>query len=467
MNLPKLKLDDTLQPTINNLCSLIDKNNGTAYIVGGTVRDFLLGESTFKDVDIEVFDIPFSTLEKLIENEGYLVDPVGKSFLILKLKNYPIDISVPRTEQNTGVGHRDFKVQECTGISVKAAASRRDFTINSIMYNVLTEEYIDCFNGIEHLREGILVPVSDHFVEDNLRPLRAMQFQARFGWNKISNKLVHYAQKMSPVNLPKERLYEEWVKLLVKGKKPSEGLRLLKAIGWLKFFPELQAMDLTEQSSKWHEEGNVFEHTCLVLDKFARIDWFEDPQDKALVGFACLCHDLGKPVCTEYDPATDKLTSIGHHKAGEGPTRTFMERLTNQTTVIDEIVSLVYNHMRPREIYQNRSIKALRRLSVELNSTIEKLLLLCKCDELGRICRESPPDLEFYQWIRSKALEMQIEQSKPQPLVMGRDLISKFGLKPGPNFKPLLDLAYDKQIEDETLTKIDLLTLIKEKLQNE
>lgn len=227
---------------------------GKAYVVGGSVRDSYL-DLPSKDLDIEVFDLSWDELVSRASQFGE-VKEVGKSFGVLKLQHRElgeVDLSMPRTESLTGVGHRGFEVTPDSSLSLVEAASRRDFTVNTLSWGV--DGLNDPFSGLADLKTGVLRHTSDKFSEDPLRVLRGMQFASRFNLvaapDTISmcNSIVDRFEELS-----KDRLFSEWEKW-AKGSHPSQGILFLMQTGWAQHFPEIADMQGVEQDSEWHPEG--------------------------------------------------------------------------------------------------------------------------------------------------------------------------------------------------------------------
>ena len=275
---------------IHKISDLLIKDGGEPYLVGGSVRDCLLGV-TPKDIDIEVHNIDANKLESLL-SKHFRLKAVGKSFGVFILKDYCIDVSMPRRESKLGPKHKDFKIKRDPNIDPKIAASRRDFTINSIYFNLRTKLIYDPFNGVTDLNNRVLKHTSEAFTEDPLRVLRAMQFIARFNLD-IDIKTMELCKTLNPNHIPKERLFEEWKKLLLKGQKISKGLEFLENTNWLKYFPHLDKLDRCPQDTIWHPEGSVWKHTKLCMDFFAKNRINNDWED-LVVGLAVFCHDMGK-----------------------------------------------------------------------------------------------------------------------------------------------------------------------------
>ena len=425
---------------------LVRDAGGRAWLVGGAVRDAILGTDV-KDADVEVFGIEPQRLVEVL-SRSFNLDLVGLSFGVLKLHGSDVDVSIPRRESKRGIGHKGFEIDSNPFLSVAEAATRRDFTINAIYMDPLTGEFADPWNGRSDLASRTLRHVSEKFAEDPLRVLRGMQFVARFGL-KPAQETIDVCRAMSIEDLPPERLFEEWRKLLVKGVKISGGLNFLRATGWTKYFPELAALIGCEQAPEWHPEGDVWNHTLCCLDAFARR---RDEQPAAerneaedlIVGLAVLCHDFGKPTTSRYDPGVGRIRSLGHDEAGVKPTLSFLGRLTNEERILREVPPLVQFHMAPFAYWKSRAgASAIRRLALKTGS-IRRLVRVARADDEGR--PPFPPEPEPLDWLESMADELRVRDAAPKPIVMGRDLIA-LGFKPSPKFGEILGKCFEAQLD--------------------
>ncbi len=429
---------------------------GRALLVGGSVRDALLGLES-KDFDLEVFGLEAESLENCLRRKVRL-DLVGKAFGVYKVKGAPIDISLPRRESKQGHGHKGFRIEGDPGLEFAAAAARRDFTLNAIGWDPLTGEIIDPHGGCKDLKKGILRHTSDQFAEDPLRVLRAMQFIARFDL-VIAPETLALCRTIEPENLPKERLFEEWKKWLLKGKVPSKGLHFLRDSGWLKYYPELEAMVGCPQDSTWHPEGDVWTHTLHCIDAFARQKTGQEWED-LVVGFAVLLHDVGKPLTTQ-EGEDGRIRSPRHDIAGVGPARSFIQRLSAQKALLEEILVLVETHMRPAEFYKTQAGPgAIRRLAGKVGR-IDRLVRVAEADMAGR-----PPladDFPAGKWLRAQAEQLRLQDKRPRPILKGRHLIAQ-GLKPGPEFSAILKACFEAQLDGEFEDEAGALNFLKEKL---
>lgn len=224
-------LGPELKKTVLDIAELVSEAGGRAYMVGGSVRDLVSGVKDVKDVDLEVYGVDPESLEKVIGSR-FEFDPCGVSFGVLKIKHFDIDISLPRRESKRGEGHRGFMIDADPNLTIPEAASRRDFTINAMYYDPLTEELIDPYGGLKDLEGRVLRHVSEKFKEDPLRVLRGMQFIARFDLEPAPETIA-ICREVGIEGLSPERLFEEWAKLLTKGAAISKGLNFLRATGWV------------------------------------------------------------------------------------------------------------------------------------------------------------------------------------------------------------------------------------------
>jgi tRNA nucleotidyltransferase (CCA-adding enzyme) len=251
---------------VAEVCALLRAAGGRPLLVGGCVRDALLGLPV-GEIDIEVYGLGSRQVEAALRRRFGIVT-VGAAFGVTKVKDHPIDVSVPRRENRTGAGHRDFEVLADPTMTPKDAAERRDFTVNAILWDPATGELIDPWGGLADLQRKVFRHVSAKFSEDPLRVLRAMQFVARFGF-AVAPETVELCRGLTQEGLPPERLMEEWKKLLLRGRQPSLGLQFLQDCGWIRFYPGLQAIVDVPQDPVWHPEGCVWTHTRLCMDAFA------------------------------------------------------------------------------------------------------------------------------------------------------------------------------------------------------
>ncbi|MCA9471999.1 MAG: HD domain-containing protein [Nitrospirales bacterium] len=419
---------------------------GRALFVGGCVRDALLGLAA-KDLDIEVYGVSPESLRALLETH-FKVEVVGEAFGVMKLHGLPVDISLPRRESKAGRGHKAFDIFSDPSMTPEQAAVRRDFTINAIAYDPVTGDLIDPFLGVQDLEARTLRHVGGQFSEDPLRVLRGLQLAGRFSLDvhpdtiRLSRQLVDEYE-----TLPIERIWAEWYKWAGQSKEPSRGLRFLEHCGWRERYPELDALTGCPQDPRFHPEGNVWEHTLLVADQSARIAERDQLslEDRAVLVFAGVCHDLGKPETTEILP--DRIRSRGHSGKTETYER-FLRRIGMPRALADRVIALCHYHL--THIDFQGSTRHVRRVAValgEAGESLDMLARLVEADHSGRppLPQEMPQNMRAMLTV---AQGLSIQNQAPKPLLMGRHLLA-MKVPPGPMMGKLLRAAFDAQLEGE------------------
>jgi tRNA nucleotidyltransferase (CCA-adding enzyme) len=425
---------------------------GRPRIVGGGVRDWLLGLEP-KDFDIEVAGADYESLVRVLTAFGN-ADLVGRSFGVVKLRlaGTEFDFSLPRRESKTGAGHRGFAVAPDPTLSDAQAAARRDFTINAIAYDPLSGAVIDPFNGQADLKAKVLRHTSAAFVEDPLRVLRGMQFASRFDLSLAPETAVLCRSIAGTFGeLPAERIWGEWDKWSVKSVVPSKGIVVLEQTGWLAHFTEVAALAGVPQEPEWHPEGDVLTHTKLCLDALACLpEWQKgDPACRRILTLAVLAHDFGKPCTTVRTEKRGVLrwTSPGHEAAGGPLAETFLQRIGAPLQLIDWVRPLVAHHLAHHSGQAEFTDTAVRRLARKLApATIDELCVVMNADHLGRPPLLSPDSERRIQALRDKAHTLAVQDTAPHPLILGRHLL-ELGLAPGPQFKPIIEAAFEAQLE--------------------
>lgn len=456
---------------LRQLLDRIAQHQGKSIIVGGSVRDHLLGLSP-KDIDIEVYNLDADVLEQMLaDNFSYVA--VGKSFGIFKVTirigehAETFDVALPRTENKEGRGHKGFMVALNPQLTFKDASSRRDFTINAMGIDVQTNELIDPHGGFSDLYARRLRHVSEAFNEDPLRVLRAAQFCARFDL-RLDDDTRDLCRSLTDElkTLSKERIYEEFKKLLL-AKKPSIGLEVLRSVNALELFPELALLIGCEQDEQWHPEGDVWTHSLMVTDQAANIirEHALDEDTQLIVMLGALCHDLGKPYTSfELD---GRIKSPGHEQAGVEPTLSFLAKIGFPPKFYDDVTALVKDHLKPFQLYKIRdeiSDGALRRLACRVN--IDQLLMVSRADFLGRTTKDALAGYDpSAPWLKARITEVLGAALKPEPIVLGRHLIS-LGYTPGPNFSKILSVAFEAQLDGEFSDEASAIIWLKNYLQH-
>ena len=421
------------------IAACVAQKGGRTFLVGGYVRDLLMGKHN-KDIDIEIHGVQPEELEKILDGLGSRTE-MGASFGVYGLRGYDIDIAMPRQEEATGRGHKDFKIYVDPFLGTYKAAMRRDFTINAMMQDVLTGEIIDHFGGQDDLKKGVLRHVNPHtFAEDPLRVLRAAQFAARFEFD-IAPETIELSRTMDLTTLARERVMGELEKALLKAAHPSiffEKMRIMNQLD--NWFLHLTKLIGLEQPPKYHPEGDVWTHTMRVLDSAASFrDKAKNPVGLML---SALTHDLGKITATTVD-GKGIIHAYGHAKQGDPFAKEFLERITNETKLIRYVRNMVSLHMRPYELAKENADKKTTNMLFDSAISPEDLLLLSTSDQMGKGNGRIIPEYEEYLRERLSWYRYTMEQ----PCVMGADLIQA-GLKPGPKFSEILAFAHNLHLSN-------------------
>lgn len=430
------------------IAETVRREGGRALVVGGWVRDRMLGRDS-KDVDIEVFGVPAPRLREILESLGR-VELVGEAFQVFKLGD--IDVSLPRRESKSGRGHKGFEISGDPSMSIEEAARRRDFTINAISWDPLTEEYLDPFDGRGDLsRRTLRVVDRTTFADDSLRVLRAIQFAARFGLT-LDDETREICKRISLDDLPAERIWGEFEKLLG-APKPSVGFALALDLGVVdRLFPELRALVGCPQEPEWHPEGDVWVHTLQVIDQArTRVDDLERPK-RLTVMLGAVCHDLGKPATTAFSDG--RIRSIDHEAQGVPPATAFLDRINVNSIdgfdVRKHVLGIVAYHLNPGMWFkakQKVGDGAFRRLAQKVD--LELLARLAKSDCLGR--EPGVFNCEAMDWFLERAKSLGVEHRGPQPILLGRHMI-ELGVAPGPRMGEILKAVFEQQLDGQVTT---------------
>jgi tRNA nucleotidyltransferase (CCA-adding enzyme) len=426
------------------IAEAVRENGGRTFYVGGYVRDRLLGIDN-KDVDIEVHGIEHDKLYQLISQFGE-VKTFGDSFGIFSLKYHNIDIALPRSEKNTGRGHRDFAIYVDPFIGYENAARRRDFTINAMMEDVLTGEILDYFGGKEDLINHLIRHVDkDSFVEDPLRVLRAAQFSSRFEF-EVAKETIDLCRHIDLTALSKERVEEELKKALLKSKRPSIFFDVLSKMDQLSYwFREIEETKAIMQDKTYHPEGDVYVHTMEVLDRCAMyLGSVDEPYYFMMSG---LCHDLGKITTTV--EINGRIHAYGHETEGVKIARELVRRISGNNSLLAYVKNMVLMHMQPNMMYNDQSkIKSTNRMFDQARKPVD-LIYLALADRGGDV-----KDVKAFLFERYEIYK----EYMARPFVNGDDL-RKAGVEPDPYFRDYL--AYARKLR---LAGVDKKSALKQTL---
>jgi poly(A) polymerase len=422
-----------------------------AYLVGGCVRDLLLGREP-ADYDVATDAIPDEVMRTFPETyavgaqfgvvlvpqptprwdaKGMPEPPLRDATGYVSPNAHAVEVATFRSD----IGYSDGRHPDQVRFSKdpQEDVERRDFTVNGLLLDPITNEVLDFVGGRKDLEAGIIRAIGDperRFAEDKLRMLRAVRFAARFGYviePKTSQSIRKLASHIHQVS--QERVRNELTRMLIEGH-AHRAFLLLDETGLLhQVLPEIEAMKGVEQPPQFHPEGDVFVHTLLLLDKLPH-------PCPITLAWGALLHDVGKPATFRLAP--DRIRFDGHVDIGVKIAEEICQRLRFSNDETDQILALVDNHM--------RFAHALRMNQ----STFKKFVRMPRFDEhleLHRMdCLSSHGDLTSYNFTREKMASMSPAIMRPAPLLTGDDLIAA-GYLPGPQFKKILAAVEDGQLE--------------------
>ena len=447
-NIPKMAPADAA----TRLAEAVRAAGGRALVVGGWVRD-RLRDVPSKDLDVEVFGLPQDRLVPVLASLGR-VEAVGQSFPVYKLTGFSsgdVDVALPRRESKSGRGHKGFDVRGDPDMPIVEAARRRDFTINAIAWDPLTDAYDDPFEGRADLARGVLRAVDPAtFGDDSLRVLRAVQFAARFDF-RLDDATAALCRTIALDDLPAERVWGEIEKLLLQAARPSVGLALALDLGVVAaLLPELVPLVGCQQEPEWHPEGDVWVHTLMVVDEAtAQSHDLERPQRTAVM-LGAVCHDLGKPATTAF--IDGRIRSPDHEQAGVEPTLRLLDRLNVHSIggydVRGQVTGLVAQHLKPGMFHKAPHVSdgAFRRLALKVD--LELLARLARADCRGRT---GTFDCGAMDWFIERARRVGV--TPPAPLLLGRHVLA-LGVPAGPRVGEIIRAVYERQLDGE-ITSVD------------
>jgi len=434
----------TSRELANSICETLRRNGHQALLVGGCVRDLLLGRQP-ADYDVATDASPERVIELFPESV-----PVGAQFgvVLIPRENWKLEVATFRSDVGYSDGrHPDSVVYTRTA---QEDVQRRDFTVNGLLMRPDTEEVLDYVGGQADLKAGIIRAIGDpalRFAEDKLRMMRAVRFAARFGFHietATFEAIRSRAQEIRHVSA--ERLREELTKLLTEGA-ARRGFELLDEAGLLQqVLPEIAAMKGVEQPPQFHPEGDVWIHTRMMIEMLPA-------GSSPTLAWGILLHDVGKPPTFKSAAETgDRIRFDGHVGVGVKMAEEICRRLHFSNEDTEQILALVENHMRFADAAQMRT------------STLKRFARLRRFEEhleLHRIdCVSSNGRLEAYDYVRKFFLETPPEQVRPQRLLTGEDL-KTMGYQPGPAFTEILQAIEDGQLEGQLKTREEAFDFVR------
>ncbi len=421
----------------------IQEAGGRPVLVGGWVRDSLLGHPHAKDFDMEVFGLEPRALHKVLRRFGP-VHQVGRHFGVLKMttREAEYDVSVPRHESKVGKGHKGFWVSTDPGMTFEEAAARRDFTMNAMGYALLEEQFLDPYKGFADLQARCLRHVGSAFGEDPLRVLRALQFAGRFGL-EIAPETQRICREQDLHELPRERQWEELKKLLLLSPRPSHGFGFAEGLGVLPYYPELAAL-----YAHGGQDGADWQGTMQALDAAAAARRGEEALDLAQL-LVALCHRLGAPHFPAANSAPQALAA-----AAEAPAQALLERFTNEHGLILAVLTLL------------REAPLVLQAETLSDGDVRRMALRVNLPEALRAAQAlygSHGPLTSGEHLRHRAAALDVLAHPPAPLLKGRHLILA-GMRPGPAMGVLLKAAFEAQLDGAIASEAQALAWMAEAL---
>jgi len=433
-----------------DICRKLQASGFKAYLVGGCVRDLLLGREP-EDYDVATDAHPMRVQELFPSS----VDVGARFGVILVVENgAQVEVATFRSDVGYSDGRHPDRVEYSS--SPEEDVLRRDFTINGLMLDLDTQQVLDFVGGRDDLQEHIIRAIGPpdlRFREDRLRMVRAVRFAARFGYSidrATFQSIAAAAHHITAVSA--ERLRDEITKLLTEGK-ARRAFELLDQTGLLKAsLPEIAAMKGVAQPPEFHPEGDVWIHTLMMLENLPT-------RSRATIAWAVLLHDVGKPPTFKSAEETgDRIRFDGHAELGARMAVAICRRLRFSVSDIEQIEALVANHLRFKDVFQMRPA-TLKRF-VRLPGFEEGHLPLHRLD-----CLASHGSLDAYEFVRRFLQETPPDEVRPARLLTGEDL-KAMGFRPGPLFKEILQAVEEGQLDGRLTRREDALDFVRRGYQN-
>jgi tRNA nucleotidyltransferase/poly(A) polymerase len=428
----------------NSICDTLQNQGHQAFLVGGCVRDLLLGHEP-ADYDVSTDASPEQVMQLF---PGSL--SVGAQFGVILINRSSDKVEVATFRRDVGYSDGRHPDQVIYTTSAEQDVSRRDFTINGLLMRHNTNEVLDFVGGQADLKSGTIRAIGDperRFTEDKLRMLRAVRFAARFGYVIEPYTFAAIRHRASEIHsVSAERIHEELSKLLTEGA-ARRGFELLDSNSLLvQVLPEISAMKEVQQPPEYHPEGDVWIHTLQMLEGLP-------PDVSRTLAWGVLLHDVGKP--PTFRPASvtgDRIRFDGHVEVGVNLAREICKRLKFSNEESEQILALIANHMKFKDTAQMRT-STLKRF-VRLPDFAEHL-------ELHRLdCLASHARLDAYEMVKKFLADTPPEQVKPTRLLTGDDL-NEMGYAPGPEFQIMLRALEDAQLEGAVTTRAEATTFVR------
>ncbi len=427
----------------NLICDMLRRNGYQALLVGGCVRDLLLGREP-ADYDVTTDASPDQVAALFAESVA-----VGAQFGVILIPRDGVKVEVATFRSDAGYSDGRHPDSVVYSKAPQEDVQRRDFTINGLLMRHDTGEVLDYVDGQADLKAKVIRAIGEpdrRFKEDNLRMMRAVRFAARFGFEIEAETFRAIRRHVAEIHqVSPERLRDELTKMLTEGA-AQQAFELLDETGLLQqVLPEIGAMKGVEQPPQFHPEGDVWIHTRMMLEGL--------PKDASpTLAWGALLHDVGKPPTFQSAAETGDRIRFNHHvEVGVRMAEAICLRLRFSNEETEQILALVDNHMKFGAVEEMRA------------ATLKKFVRLPRFEEhlaLHRLdCLSSHRNLDSYEFVR-RFLEMTPpEQVRPERLLNGDDL-QEMGFQPGPLFSQILQALEDAQLEGQIRTREEAQTCV-------
>ncbi len=440
--------DLNIPEKILEIAERIREAGGRAFLVGGFVRDALLGNTESRDFDIEVYDLDQETLLQILKSFGR-TDIVGKAFGVfhLSMKGLSLDFSFPRTESKIGYGHRGFLVKTNPKLSFKEAAYRRDFTINAMGMELPDLALCDPYGGVQDLKNQVLRHVGPAFSEDSLRILRGVQFASRFKFI-LAEETIALCRTLSLSDLSIERLFEEFKKWLLKPGKPSFGLKAFLEIELQKFFPEILSLNGSFDllGKMLDNMFDVRENIFCSTETTASLSLTEE--EKMELAFSVLL--FGQVLIKK------EQQSFQNIQAMKNQVLQFLGKMTNEIHLLKKVPEIL-SVCCELDFKTVPSAPQMRRYAVRLGGL--SLLVMLIYSLPSELLKSSEYQVKFFQ----EAKNLNLLEKAPKPFLTGKMLL-ELGVTPGKEMGILIQESFDLQLDGLISSSEEAISFAKKRI---
>lgn len=434
---------------LNDISKLYENNGYEFYLVGGAVRDGILGKHT-TDFDFATNATPEQSIA-ILKSNNYKTTEIGKAFGTIEVQKGDNSVHITTYRKDTySIESRNPNIETVSNLNTDL--SRRDFTINAIAYSLIDKSLVDPYFGLKDLAKGTITTPDDpiiSFSDDPLRMLRVCRFVSTHGFTPDQKTFIAIKDNVERIKIvSKERIRDELSKLLI-GENPSLGIRALVESGLSMYIlPELNELKI--EIDPEHNHKDVYEHTLLVVDRVS---------PNLVSRLSALLHDIGKPKTKGVE--NGKVHFRHHEVVGAKMSKEILSNLKFDKKTISDVSNLVEKHLRPHTFKMGWTDSAVRRYMVDAGDLINELNELVRADvttknkEKAQEIHNNLDEMEK----RIKEVAEKEEISKLRPPVTGDEIMDHFGIEPGPKVGEIMKALYEQRINEGSVTKEEALKL--------